>query len=775
MFTGTCNIENSIITRSGNNIGIGTATPASTLHLYGNNSTLTITGTGTHQVNIVGATGGRLGQDAAGFFFSSDTNGGAIRFLTNNGTLHEWMRITSAGNVGLATTTPVSALNVAGTTPITWTNGGISNSGLVTIGTPATGGSLYVNTPSISTSYQSGFAVDGSYGTPANQAVINLRALGVHSGGPYGSQMAFWTTNGTVATPQMLLDQNGNLGVGTTTPAARLEVNGTAKFDGLVTFAGGQSFPGVASLGANIFAGNQTIASGSLVVSSGSVSLTSLTTGAGAGAIYLGGNPFIHACCGDSGNTFLGNLAGNFTNSGIENVGIGDQAFVSVTSGDYNTAVGAFSLYTTSGSENTAVGVSALTYDSTGNGNTAAGTNALEANDTGAFNTAVGDCSLVNTQVSGDNPFFCSPPSLGSAVGNTAIGGAAGKTNTTGAGNTFVGYMADAGSPNLTNATAIGANAVVSASNNLILGGTTDFAVNVGIGTATAAAVLDVEGTAPAKVGSGTGTMATTALKIAGAAGGDTDSGTGGEGAAVSITAGKGGTGSSNGGNGGSITIQPGAGGTGTAAGAAGNVLLAPTAGFVGIGTTTPANTLEVVAGGTTLADAWTIRSSRRWKTNIHTLTGALEKVEQLRGVSYDRKDDGKHEIGVIAEEVGKVVPEVVLYEKNGTDAQGVDYARLTALLIEATKEQQRLIQKQMQGSDSQQKQLQEQRAEIKAQRSLIRKQQSQIARLASQVTIIRASLKPRRRTGRAVRVAKTHAVPTPAYGRLLVADNTGK
>ena len=52
----------------------------------------------------------------------------------------------------------------------------------------------------------------------------------------------------------------------------------------------------------------------------------------------------------------------------------------------------------------------------------------------------------------------------------------------------------------------------------------------------------------------------------------------------------------------------------------------------------------------------------------------------------------GKHDIGLIAEDVGQVVPEVVKYEENGVDAQSVDYARLTALLIEAVKEQQKTI-----------------------------------------------------------------------------------
>jgi len=48
----------------------------------------------------------------------------------------------------------------------------------------------------------------------------------------------------------------------------------------------------------------------------------------------------------------------------------------------------------------------------------------------------------------------------------------------------------------------------------------------------------------------------------------------------------------------------------------------------------------------------------------------------------------------MIAEEVGKVVPEVVSYEANGKDARGIDYARLTALLVEAVKQQQSEIQR---------------------------------------------------------------------------------
>jgi len=155
----------------------------------------------------------------------------------------------------------------------------------------------------------------------------------------------------------------------------------------------------------------------------------------------------------------------------------------------------------------------------------------------------------------------------------------------------------------------------------------------------------------------------------------------------------------------------------------------------VGIGTATPTNVLTIAQGaGEAISDGWTTYSSRRWKTNIQTLHGALGKVEQLRGVSYDLKANGKHEVGVIAEEVGAVVPEVVTWDKNGKDAQSVDYSRLTALLIEATKEQQSLID---------------------AQQAQIRAQQAQIARLASQMKTFQVSLQTSRRTGSEVRTVK--------------------
>ena len=116
--------------------------------------------------------------------------------------------------------------------------------------------------------------------------------------------------------------------------------------------------------------------------------------------------------------------------------------------------------------------------------------------------------------------------------------------------------------------------------------------------------------------------------------------------------------------------------------------------GNVGIGIANPSTILAVVQNSATdpIADAWTTYSSRRWKTNIQPITGALDKVNALEGVYFDWKADGKHDLGMIAEDVGKVIPEVVAYEENGADAKSLDYARLTAVLVEAVKEQQREI-----------------------------------------------------------------------------------
>ena len=95
-------------------------------------------------------------------------------------------------------------------------------------------------------------------------------------------------------------------------------------------------------------------------------------------------------------------------------------------------------------------------------------------------------------------------------------------------------------------------------------------------------------------------------------------------------------------------------------------------------------------AAGATISFARPITSSgditafsdMRLKTNVRTIDGALDKVSLLRGVYFDR--DGKAKIGVIAQEVEEVLPEVV---SNEGEYKSVAYGNMTAVLIEAIKE----------------------------------------------------------------------------------------
>ena len=110
-------LGNSVMYQNGSNIGIGTTSAAYPLDVAGGSARVT-NPAGTVSLIVSGkASSGRLGQDSAGFFFSSDTNGGALRFLTNNGSGHEWMRVTSAGNVGIGTTAPAHVPRRSGRHP----------------------------------------------------------------------------------------------------------------------------------------------------------------------------------------------------------------------------------------------------------------------------------------------------------------------------------------------------------------------------------------------------------------------------------------------------------------------------------------------------------------------------------------------------------------------------------------------------------------------------------------------------------------------------------
>lgn len=77
--------------------------------------------------------------------------------------------------------------------------------------------------------------------------------------------------------------------------------------------------------------------------------------------------------------------------------------------------------------------------------------------------------------------------------------------------------------------------------------------------------------------------------------------------------------------------------------------------------------------------------SDERLKMNVKPISAALHRIKQLRGVQYDRTDTGRFEIGVIAQEVENVFPEVVLTHEDGM--KSVAYGNLVGALIEAVRE----------------------------------------------------------------------------------------
>ena len=108
--------------------------------------------------------------------------------------------------------------------------------------------------------------------------------------------------------------------------------------------------------------------------------------------------------------------------------------------------------------------------------------------------------------------------------------------------------------------------------------------------------------------------------------------------------------------------------------------------GNVGIGTTSPSYKLDVSGDIRATADIIAY-SDARVKENINTITDALTKVTSLRGVSYTRKDteDKSEKVGVIAQEVLEVLPQVVQQDTNGN--YSVSYGNIVGVLIEAIKE----------------------------------------------------------------------------------------
>ena len=368
----------------------------------------------------------------------------------------------------------------------------------------------------------------------------------------------------------------------------------------------------------------------------GQNALFSLTTGG-----YNTGNGWnsLHALNSGSFNTGIG--AGTlFANTASSNTATGTAALFSNTTGDSNTANGAFALLSnTTGFNNTAIGENALYNTTAGVDNTATGHAALFSNTTGAHNVANGDATLLLNTTGNDNTAIGYEALFNNATGpsNTAIGYQALLANTTGDENTANGYQALYSNTTGELNTAIGGNALLRNTTGLY---------NIALGDS--ALFGNTTGNSNTALGTGAGANVVTAQNVI-------CIGAGVFGADVSRT----------------TWIDS----------------------VWGV-TTLDSDTAPVVVSRT--GQLGTNASSERFKKDINTMEKASEAILSLRPVTFHYKTDTKGipQFGLIAEEVAKVNPALVLPDKEGKPYT-VRYDQVNAMLLNEFLKEHKTVQEQ--------------------------------------------------------------------------------
>lgn len=598
---------NFVRTSATNNLFVGTSNGATTT-----GSSNTFVGESSGQANTTGGQNTFVGTLAG----SQNTIGlrntflGESAGLKNNNDFNTFLgqnagRENVSGRANVAVGVNSMQANIAGIDQVViGVNAMLLNTG--TENTSIGGGSLRNITASdrnTALGYHAGNAVTtGSFHTflgessDASAGLTNSTAIGAKAYVTQSNSMVLGSINGVNGATS-----NTNVGIGTSAPTEALHVVGNLRFSGA------------------LLPNNDAGTAGQVLISAGPGLVPTWGT-VGAALINNTGTRNLFAgssvSTASTDNAIFGSSAGS-ANTGPYNVIVGTYAARLKTTGSLNTIVGWAAGENSSANGNTFIGAEAGRAATTLNISTFVGEKAGLAISTGTSNIMIGN-SAGSATTSGNYNVF--------------LGNNSGDTNLTGSSLTLLGRNTDVVGTALTNATAIGADATVSASNALVLGNN----ANVGIGI-----------TAP-----------TTDLHIVHANG--------------SPAAGDG------------LTIQ-----NVGANNHAWNFFVSNTSGNLILYKNTALRGQWDATGGTYTA------SDRRLKKNITDVDGILSDLMNVKIHRYHFKtqqDSEYKKFGVIAQEIQEVFPELVSYAQEA-DTYTVDYLSLAPIAVKAIQEQQVKIQ----------------------------------------------------------------------------------